>query len=167
MGYMPRLGSLLGLRSSADRRRARRWEASRGLRILVIDDSRTVVKILSRMLSQNEFEPIGAGDAEEGLQLARQYPPDLIFLDIILPGMNGFAALRRLRQHPVTADVPIIMISGDEQSMAKMVLDRLGSDDFMRKPFGRADVFTRIERLVRDGRLPERRTPSAFDPQAI
>ena len=167
MGYMPRLGSLLGLRTSADRRRGRRWEASRGLRILVIDDSRTVVKILSRMLSQNEFEPIGAGDAEEGLELARQYPPDLIFLDIILPGMNGFAALRRLRQHPVTADIPIIMISGDEQSMAKMVLDRLGSDDFMKKPFGRADVFTRIERLVRDGRLPERRAPSAFDPQAI
>lgn len=167
MGYMPRLGSLLGLRSSADRRRARRWEASRGLRILVIDDSRTVVKILSRMLSQNEFEPIGAGDAEEGLQLARQSPPDLIFLDIILPGMNGFAALRRLRQHPVTADIPIIMISGDEQSMAKMVLDRLGSDGFMKKPFGRADVFTRIERLVRDGRLPQRCKPSAFDPRAI
>ena len=167
MGYMPRLGSLLGLRPSADRRRGRRWEASRGLRILVIDDSRTVVKILSRMLSQNEFEPIGAGDAEEGLQVARQCPPDLIFLDIILPGMNGFAALRRLRQHPATADIPIIMISGDEQSMAKMVLDRLGSDDFMKKPFGRAEVFTRIERLVRDGRLPERRSPSAFDRHAI
>lgn len=167
MGYLPRLGSLLGLRTSADRRRGRRWEASRGLRILVIDDSRTVVKILSRMLSQNEFEPIGAGDAEEGLQLARQYPPDLIFLDIILPGMNGFAALRRLRQHPATADIPIIMISGDEQSMAKMVLDRLGSDDFMKKPFGRAEVFTRIERLVRDGRLPQRRNPTAFDRHAI
>ena len=167
MAYMPRLGSLLGLRSSADRRRGRRWEASRGLRILVIDDSRTVVKILSRMLSQNEFEPIGAGDAEEGLQLAYRYSPDLIFLDIILPGMNGFAALRRLRQHPVTAEIPVIMISGDEQSMAKMVLDRLGSDDFMQKPFGRADVFARIERLVHDGRLPQRRAPSAFDPRAI
>lgn len=168
MGYMRRVSSLLGLRASVgDRRRARRWEASRGLRILVIDDSRTVVNILSRMLSQNEFEPIGAGDAEEGLQLARQSPPDLIFLDIILPGMNGFAALRRLRQHPVTADIPVIMISGDEQSMARMVLDRLGSDDFMKKPFGRAEVFTRIERLVREGRLPERRSPSAFDWQAV
>lgn len=167
MSYMRRMGSLLGLRASIDRRRGRRREASRGLRILVIDDSRTVVKILTRMLSQNEFEPVGAGDAEEGLQLARRRPPDLIFLDIILPGMNGFAALRRLRQHPATADVPVIMISGDEQSMAKMVLDRLGSDDFMRKPFGRADVFTRIERLVRDGRLPARQQSAAFDPQAI
>ncbi len=125
MGYMQRMGSLLGLSKSNERRRGRRHEASRGLRILVIDDSRTVVKILSRMLSQNEFEPVGAGDAEEGLQLARQNPPDLIFLDIILPGMNGFAALRRLRQDPATAGVPVIMISGDEQSMARMVLDRL------------------------------------------
>ncbi len=167
MGYMQRMGSLLGLSKSNERRRGRRHEASRGLRILVIDDSRTVVKILSRMLSQNELEPVGAGDAEEGLHLARQNPPDLIFLDIILPGMNGFAALRRLRQDPATAGVPVIMISGDEQSMARMVLDRLGSDDFMKKPFGRAEVFTRIERLVAKGRLPARSQPSAFDWNAI
>lgn len=156
MGYMPRLRSLLGMRNSVDRRRGRRYEASRGLRILVIDDSKTVVKILTRMLSQNEFEPIAAGDAESGLQLARRYPPDLIFLDILLPGMNGFTALRRLRQDPATARVPVIMISGDEQSMARMVLDRLGSDDFMKKPFGRAEVFSCIERLVMTGRLPPR-----------
>lgn len=168
MAYMPRLGSLLGLRAkSADRRRRRRYEASRGLRVLVIDDSKTVVKVLSRMLSQNEFEPIAAGDAETGLELARQYPPDLVFLDILLPGMNGFSALRRLRQDPATADVPVIMISGDEQSMARLVLDRLGSDDFMKKPFGRAEVFTRIEGLVRNGRLPQRLNPSAFDRRAI
>ncbi len=167
MGYMRRMSGLLGLRKSGDRRRARRYEAPRGCRILVIDDSKTVVKILSRMLSQNEYEPIAAGDAESGLQLARQYPPDLIFLDILLPGMNGFAALRRLRQDPATAEVPVIMISGDEQSMARMVLDRLGSDDFMKKPFGRAEVFTRIEGLVRSGRLPARSQPSAFDWHAL
>lgn len=167
MGYMRRMSGLLGLRKSGDRRRGRRYEAPRGCRILVIDDSKTVVKILSRMLSQNEYEPVAAGDAESGLKLARQYPPDLIFLDILLPGMNGFAALRRLRQDPATAKVPVIMISGDEQSMARMVLDRLGSDDFMKKPFGRADVFTRIESLVRNGRLPARSQSSAFDWNAL
>ncbi|MFW5954245.1 MAG: response regulator [Guyparkeria sp.] len=166
MDYMHRMGSLLGLRKARERRRRRRIEASRGIKILVIDDSMTVVKVLSRMFSQNDFEPLGARSAEEGLEMARKVRPDLIFLDIILPGMNGFAALRRLRRDPATADIPIIMISGDEQSMARMVLDRMGSDDFMKKPFGRAEVFTRIERLVLKGRLPARARPSSMDMHA-
>ncbi|MGM0516617.1 MAG: response regulator [Pseudomonadota bacterium] len=165
MDYMQRVGSLLGLRRR-DRRRRRRIEASEGIRILVIDDSLTVVKVLSRMFRQNDFEPIGAGTAEEGLEIARESQPDLIFLDIMLPGMNGFAALRRLRHDPATARIPVIMISGDEQSMARMVLDRMGSDDFMKKPFGRAEVFTRIERLVLDGRLPPRAAEVRMDMHA-
>lgn len=167
MGYMQRVGSLFGLRKSGERRRKRRHEAPRGMRVLVIDDSKTVVKVLSRMLSQNDFDPLVAGDAEEGLKLASETPPDLIFLDIILPGMNGFATLRKLRQDPALADVPVIMISGDEQSMAKLVLDRIGSDDFMKKPFARADVFRRIERLVQKGRLPARANTASFDWTAI
>jgi len=156
MGYMQRVGSLLGLRKSANRRRRPRREAFRGMRVLIIDDSKTVVQVISRLMIQNDFEPLGAASAEEGLQIARDNPPDLIFLDIILPGMNGFAALRRLRQDPGTANVPVIMISGDEHAMARMVLERIGSDDFMKKPFARADVFRRIEKLVVQGRLGER-----------
>ena len=165
MDYMQRVGSLLGLRRK-ERRRRRRIEASEGIRVLVIDDSLTVVKVLGRMFQQNGFEAIGAGTAEEGLELLHEQRPDLIFLDIMLPGMNGFAALRRLRQDPSTARIPVIMISGDEQSMARMVLDRMGADDFMKKPFGRGEVFTRIERLVLDGRLPPRATEVRMDMHA-
>jgi len=165
MDYMQRVGSLLGLRRK-DRRRRRRIEASEDIRVLVIDDSLTVVKVLGRMFQQNGFESVGAGTAEEGLEIVREHRPDLIFLDIMLPGMNGFAALRRLRQDPSTARIPVIMISGDEQSMARMVLDRMGADDFMKKPFGRAEVFTRIERLVLDGRLPPRATEVRMDMHA-
>lgn len=156
MSYMQRVGSLFGLRKPTDRRRQRRREASRGMRVLVIDDSKTVVQLISRMMIQNDFEPLGASSAEEGLKIARENPPDLIFLDIILPGMNGFAALRKLRQDPATANVPVVMISGDEHAMAQMVLERIGSDGFMKKPFGRGDVFGRIEKLVAQGRLAER-----------
>jgi len=166
MDYMQRVGSLLGLRRR-ERRRHRRAEASEGIRVLVIDDSLTVVKVLGRMCRQNGFEPVGAGTAEEGLEIVREHRPDLIFLDIMLPGMNGFAALRRLRQDPATARIPVIMISGDEQSMAQLVLDRMGADDFMKKPFGRAEVFTRIERLVRDGRLPPRAAEAHMDMHAV
>lgn len=164
MHYMQRVGNLFGLRKSTDRRRRRRREAFRGMRVLVIDDSKTVVQVISRMMAQNDFEALGAGTAEEGLKIARESPPDLIFLDIILPGMNGFAALRKLRQDPATAKVPVIMISGDEHAMAHMVLERIGSDDFMKKPFGRGDVFGRIEKLVAQGRLAERGSAASVEP---
>ncbi|WP_018877607.1 MULTISPECIES: PleD family two-component system response regulator [unclassified Thioalkalivibrio] len=156
MSYLQRMGSLLRFGKAGERRRKARREAARGLRVLVVDDSRTVVALLSSMLRQNEMEPVGAGDAEQALALARENPPDLIFLDIILPGMTGFAMLRQLRRDPVTAKVPVIMISGNEDAVEQFFLDRIGSDDFMKKPFGRGEVFSRIERLVEQGRLPAR-----------
>ena len=158
MSYMQRMGSLLRFGKAGERRTKARQEAARGLRVLVVDDSRTVVALLTSMLKQNELEPIGVGDAEEALALARENPPDLIFLDILLPGMTGFARLRQLRRDPATAKVPVIMISGNEDAVEQFFLDRIGSDDFMKKPFGRGEVFTRIERLVAKGRLPARPT---------
>ncbi|MBB6086475.1 response regulator [Wenzhouxiangella marina] len=139
-----------------ERRQTRRVDARRGLKVLIIDDSRTVVAALSHMLRQAGYQPFGASDAEKGLQLAVQERPDLIFLDIVLPGLNGFAALRRLRKNEHTANIPVIMISGNPQAAEKFYLERIGADDFMKKPFGRAEVFTRIEKLVRGGDLPPR-----------
>lgn len=156
MNYMQRMGKLLRFGKPGERRRRPRNEASRGLRVLVVDDSRTVVAVLSRMLEQNEMTPVGAADAEERLERVRGRPPDLIFLDIILPGMNGFLMLRKLRADPATANIPVVMISGDEAAVEQFFLDRIGADDFMKKPFGRAEVFARIERLVEAGRLPAR-----------
>ena len=101
-----------------------------------------------------------AGDAERGIELARSEQPDLIFLDIVLPGMNGFAALRALRRDPDTRDIPIIMISGNEQATEEFYVHRIGADDFMKKPFSRAEVFARIERLL-DGEGVPRRVPAA------
>ncbi|WP_024326167.1 PleD family two-component system response regulator [Thioalkalivibrio sp. AKL19] len=160
MSYRQRMGRLLRFGKAGERRRKSRQEAARGLRVLVVDDSRTVVASLSGMLEQNELEPVCAGDAEEALALARENPPDLIFLGILLPGMTGFAMLRQLRRDPATAKVPVIMISGKEDAVEPYFLDRIGSDDFMQKPFGRGEVFSRIERLVEQGRLPAR--PARF-----
>ena len=82
--------------------------------------------------------------------------PDLIFLDIVLPGMNGFAALRALRRDAATRDIPVIMISGNEQATEQFYAHRIGADDFMKKPFSRAEVFARIERLLDPDRIPRR-----------
>ena len=147
----------------AERRGKPRLNARPGTRMLVIDDSATIVALLGRMLRQNDYVVLEAADAEAGLELARTQAPELIFLDIVLPGMDGFAALRQLRRDPQTRDVPVIMISGNEQATEQFYVHRIGADDFMKKPFARAEVFARIERLL-DAQAVPRRLPA--QPQA-
>jgi len=144
-----------------DRRGEQRASASHGLRVLIIDDSSTIVAVLGKMLRQNNFVTTGAADAETGIEAAVRDVPDLIFLDIVLPGMSGFNALRQLRRDPVTKAIPIIMISGNVQATEQFYVQRIGADDFMRKPFGRSDVFSRVQRLVESGRLPAHAAPRA------
>ncbi|KFN48637.1 response regulator [Arenimonas composti] len=139
-----------------ERRVKPRVNARPGTRILVVDDSATIVALLSRMLRQNGYEVVEAGDAESALELARAQLPELIFLDIVLPGMDGFAALRQLRRDPYTRDIPVIMISGNEQATEQFYVHRIGADDFMKKPFSRPEVFARIERLLDATRIPRR-----------
>jgi len=146
---------------SSDRRTKSRRNAVAGSKVLIIDDSATIVALLRRMMRQNEYVTLEAGDAELGIELARSELPALIFLDIVLPGMNGFNALRQLRRDPLTKDIPIIMISGNEQATEEFYVHRIGADDFMKKPFSRAEVFARIERLLDDGDVPRRVNVSA------
>jgi twitching motility two-component system response regulator PilH len=141
----------------SDRRNRKRRDAREGTRALIIDDSPTIVMALKRFLRSAGYVTLEAGDAEKGIEIARAEQPELIFLDIVLPGMNGFAALRALRRDPVTKDVPIIMISGNEQATEQFFGTRIGADDFMKKPFSRFEVFARIERLL-DADLVPRRT---------
>lgn len=128
-------------------RRAAPRESLEGLRVLVIDDSATVLAILKKMLQQNGCEVVEAADAETGLEHAFSDPPDLILLDIVLPGMSGFVALRLLRKNPQTKDVPVIMISGNKQATEEYYVQRIGADDFMTKPFTRAELFERVQRV--------------------
>lgn len=142
--------------SGNERRGKPRVNARPGTRILVVDDSATIVALLSRMLRQNEYIVLEAADAEAGLEIAKREVPDLVFLDIVLPGMDGFAALRQLRRDPYTRDIPVIMISGNEQATEQFYVHRIGADDFMKKPFSRPEVFARIERLLDATRIPRR-----------
>ncbi|MEO8161981.1 MAG: response regulator [Arenimonas sp.] len=174
MGLMQRLMRLFGPAPTVDaelqpqsdgveRRVKERKPASAGVTVLIIDDSSTIVALLRRMMRQNDFETLEAGDAEQGIELARAELPQLIFLDIVLPGMNGFNALRLLRRDPVTRHIPIIMISGNEQATEEFYVHRIGADDFMKKPFARAEVFARIERLMDAGGTPRRINASAAE----
>jgi twitching motility two-component system response regulator PilH len=147
----------------ADRRRLSRLRARSGTKVLVIDDSQTVVVALTRMLKQNHYDTLFAYDAETGISLARARKPHLIFLDIILPGMNGFNALRALRRDSATQNIPVIMISGNDQAAEQYYAERIGADDFMKKPFNRVEVFSRIDRLLGPDLLPHRPAAKASE----
>jgi len=139
-----------------ERRRRNRVNARPGTRVLIVDDSVTIVAVLRKMLQQNGYETLEAYTAEKALELIEQQAPELIFLDIVLPGMDGFSALRAMRRHPATRTVPIIMISGNAQATEQFYVQRIGADDFMKKPFTRAEVFARVERLLDDEGVPRR-----------
>jgi twitching motility two-component system response regulator PilH len=139
-----------------DRRRVRRHNPRPGTRVLVVDDSQTVVVALSRFLASVECEVITASDAKAGLQMALTKKPNLIFLDIVMPGINGFAALRALRRNASTWKIPVIMMSGNEQATAQFFGINIGADDFMKKPFSRQEVFNRISRLLDEDGVPRR-----------
>jgi twitching motility two-component system response regulator PilH len=150
-----------------ERRRKARANARPGTRMLIIDDSATVVAVLKRMLEQNKLITLEAESAERGLELAFSELPDLIFLDIVLPGMSGFNALRALRRDDRTKKIPIIMMSGNEQATEEFYVQRIGADDFMKKPFSRAEVFARIERMLDADSVPRRNpflTPPVLPP---
>lgn len=142
-----------------ERRGKERINAREGTRVLIIDDSKTIVTVLKKFLRSAGFETLEALDAESGLAQLHPEPPELIFLDIVLPGMNGFAALRAIRRDPATRDIPVIMMSGNEQAMEQFFGTRIGADDFMKKPFSRHEVFFRIERLLDANLVPQRATP--------
>jgi twitching motility two-component system response regulator PilH len=141
---------------AVERRSRPRLNAREDTRALIIDDSRTVVAALKKILRSAGYLTLEALDAESGLEIARAELPDIIFLDIVLPGMNGFAALRALRRDPSTRDIPVIMISGNEQATEQFFGTRIGADDFMKKPFSRFEVFARLERLLDENMVPRR-----------
>jgi DNA-binding response OmpR family regulator len=140
----------------SERRAAPRDGLPKGAWVLVVDDSATIRAVLGKMLNQDGHVVFKAPDGEAAIEMARKELPDLIFLDIVLPGMNGFAVLRALRRDPLTRDIPIVMISGNLQATEQFYVQRFGADDFMKKPFGRSEVFARIQHLTQTGRLVAR-----------
>lgn len=152
----PESGSVDGSWAGGERRGKARVNARAGTRVLVVDDSATIVALLRKMLRQNGYEVIEAVDVASALARVAGNEPELIFLDIVLPDGDGFQVLRGLRRQPATRDVPVIMMSGNVQATEQFYVQRIGADDFMKKPFSRAEVFSRIEALLDAERRPRR-----------
>lgn len=154
---MGNIGFIKRLLGNAEGERIAHVQSALGARMLVVDDSPTICAVLGKMLGLEGYEVSHANTGDEALRLAREEQPALIFLDIVLPGMNGFAVLRALRHDPLTRQIPIVMISGNQQATEQFYVQRFGADDFMKKPFGRDEVCQRIGQLVQSGRLVARK----------
>jgi two-component system alkaline phosphatase synthesis response regulator PhoP len=115
-------------------------------KILVIDDEPKIVEICSDYLHASGFDVITAGDGLQGLALARSQKPDLIVLDLMLPGMDGLDFCRSLRRE---SSIPIIMLTARIEEMDKLIGLELGADDYLTKPFSPRELVARVRTVLR------------------
>ncbi|MBW6512817.1 MAG: response regulator [Desulfuromonadaceae bacterium] len=118
-------------------------------KILIIEDEEDILALIHYNLTREGYQPTGTMTGEEGLAAARNQRPDLILLDLMLPGIDGIEVCRRLRTAPETADVPIIMLTakGEEADIIRGL--EVGADDYMTKPFGSHVLLARIKSVLR------------------
>ena len=138
-----------------ERRKRHRYMPEQGTRILIVDDSKVIIVALRKMLHQAGYTVLEAGNGKRAIDVALAEQPQLILMDVVMPGINGFQATRALRSEESSANTPIIIMSGDEQATAQFWGKKLGANDFMLKPFTRADVFFRIEKLLYEAQHTE------------
>ena len=103
-------------------------------RVLIVDDSPTEMHLVTEILRRNGFEVLGADNAEKGLQLAREKQPDLVLMDVVMPGLNGFQATRQLTRDPNTAQIPVIMLTTKSQETDRVWGVRQGARGYLTKP---------------------------------
>ena len=116
-------------------------------RILIVDDSPTEVFALTRMLEEHGHEAFSASNAEEGLSKVKGVKPDLILMDVVMPGQNGFQLTRAISRDPLYADVPIIMCTSKNQETDRVWGIRQGARDYVTKPVDGKELLAKIEAL--------------------
>jgi diguanylate cyclase (GGDEF)-like protein len=126
--------------------------------ILIVDDSRVNVSVLSTILRDRGHSIRLAADGASALDSIRQSPPDVVLLDIRLPGVDGYEICRRLRQDPATRDLPVIFVSGLEDGSDKVRAFEAGGSDYVPKPFQAVEVLARVENQLKLHRLQREMT---------
>ena len=118
-----------------------------GKSILIVEDEQNIVDILSFNLSREGYDTLEAYDGPTGLQLALEQDPDLILLDLMLPGMDGFEVCRQVRESG--SSTPIIMLTAREEETDKVLGLELGADDYITKPFSMRELLARVKANIR------------------
>ena len=113
-------------------------------RILVVDDSPTEVHVLQTILEKNGHEVIVADSGEAGIEKAKSALPDLVLMDVVMPGMNGFQATRKLSTIEATSSIPVIIVTTKDQETDKVWGIRQGAKDYIVKPVKEKDLIDRV-----------------------
>ena len=116
--------------------------------ILIIDDSPTDVRVFTTLLEKNGHRVSSAASAEEGIAAAKRERPDLVIMDVIMPGMNGFQATRTLSRDADTSAIPILIITTKSMETDRVWGLRQGAKDFMVKPVAESELLGRIQKLI-------------------
>jgi DNA-binding response OmpR family regulator len=119
-----------------------------GIKVLVIDDEKLLVKSTCMALSFYGFEAKGALDGEEGLKEAVAFEPRVILLDIMMPGMDGWQVLSRLRENEATKTIPVIIFTAKEHSNGKALARLKGAVDYVAKPFESDQLVTVLKKYI-------------------
>ena len=118
-------------------------------KILIIEDDHDIVEMIEYNLSSAGYDVKSASDGQAGLKSVKRDRPDLIILDIMLPGLDGFEICQMLRSDGDTAQIPIIILSAKSQETDKVVGLELGADDYMTKPFSPRELVARVKAILR------------------
>ncbi|MEE1782082.1 response regulator transcription factor [Streptomyces sp. SP17BM10] len=121
-------------------------------RILVIDDDPTVAEVVAGYLTRAGHRVDRAADGAEGLALARSAPPDLLVLDLMLPGLDGLEVLRRLRACAEGAGLPVVLLTAKGDEADRILGLELGADDYVTKPFSPRELVLRVQSVLRRAR---------------
>ena len=113
-------------------------------KVLIVDDSPTETHVMRATLEKNGFEVLAAEDGESGLKMAREALPDVIIMDVVMPGMNGFQATRAISKDPETQHIPIIIVSTKDQETDRVWGMRQGAKDYISKPVIEEDFMSKI-----------------------
>ena len=129
--------------------------------ILVVDDEPTITDVVSRYLERAGYSTRIAGDGANALRLAGESRPDLVVLDLMMPGMDGLEVMRRLREHE---RISVILLTAKGEHTDRIIGLRLGADDYVVKPFSPAELVARVDAVLRRvDNSPQLEEPIAFD----
>jgi len=117
-------------------------------RILAVDDEKHIVRLVEVNLRKAGYDVDTAYDGREALEKVKKNPPDLIVLDVMMPQLDGFSVLKRLKQDPATKDIPVIMLTAKAQDADVFRGWQSGVDSYLTKPFNPLELITFVERIL-------------------
>ena len=120
--------------------------------ILIVEDNEKNLKLVRDVLQVKGYQTLDAGTAEIGIELAREKKPDLVLMDIQLPGMNGIDALKALRADPATAAIPVVAITASVMQTDRQQIVGAGFDGFIEKPVNLKNLLDTVQQAVRKGK---------------